>query len=500
MGSCFCCGKSMNNISIKMTMDEIIDNLGIKKIPQKMTKEDRVCTDCFRNLREKQIETTIDSFFISTDKTLYSIGETIQISGKVKQILPKTEISLIIKNNNNIVHIDQLRVDKDNKFSSKFIADGLYFDGQYDDLPTVEGTYTIMAKYGDEQEIVKTTFEFRISKKYKKSSSGKYVIEQINGIPCLSLNAEWFEDHFSNHSEIDKIDVLFYNLKYKLKIFKKKTFGEQMMLYFFGGTWVNFDEEPVSDDLIIDQINLDTRSGLLNITSKSELAFKIQLTNKGQVNEFKKFLDFTNLRNNKVLNKTIKQIKLQNKLDIIDLEINSNYLQTGEELIHNLSNNRTKNNELIYLRIIWITNLRVINDIWAYPNNFPDHDELSDLGNLMNNIFNFTHDQYDDVIASNVKKIGEENIVGGINHKSSYWNLVQNSVDLSYNESKHHASSVEIETGNIIFMSKGKKFFELEGVEDPKGLVEMINLPNLNLNPKMIKYLSLKYLHRMMIL
>ena len=68
-----------------------------------------------------------------------------------------------------------------------------------------------------------------------------------------------------------------------------------------------------------------------------------------------------------------------------------------------------------------------------------------------------THDEYDEVIAANVQRRREEDIIGGVNARSSLWNLVQNYVDLSYNESTHHASSTESEFGDIVFMKDGKR-------------------------------------------
>ena len=85
-----------------------------------------------------------------------------------------------------------------------------------------------------------------------------------------------------------------------------------------------------------------------------------------------------------------------------------------------------------------------------------------------------THDEYEDVIASNVEKRREEDIVGGVNARSSYWNLVQSKVDLSYNESRHHASSTEIEMGSIVFMNDGKQVMVWESIDDPHSIVQKI--------------------------
>ena len=86
-----------------------------------------------------------------------------------------------------------------------------------------------------------------------------------------------------------------------------------------------------------------------------------------------------------------------------------------------------------------------------------------------------THAEYEDVIASNVEKRREEDIVGGVNARSSLWNLVQNKVDISYNESRHHSSSTETEIGDIIFMNDGKQVMTWKNFSDPNSMVKIIS-------------------------
>jgi|LWDU01.1.fsa_nt_gi hypothetical protein len=224
----------------------------------------------------------------------------------------------------------------------------------------------------------------------------------------------------------------------------------------------------------------DSNTGKLiietNEISKNSNLFEIQLKFANQALIISRFLLFIDSRKKKINDKTIKEIKLKNNSEKIKLEKNSDELNKNEEVLADFFKSVRvgfdKDSEVIsnYTKFR-ITNFRIINDVWYNPiffiqNNNEDIPE--------NSIFNFTHDEYDDVIASNVKKTREEDIVGGVNSRSSYWNLVQNSVDLSHNESKHHASSIEIETGDIIFMLNGKKLWTWENFEDPKGIVEMI--------------------------
>ena len=86
-----------------------------------------------------------------------------------------------------------------------------------------------------------------------------------------------------------------------------------------------------------------------------------------------------------------------------------------------------------------------------------------------------THDEYDEVIAANVQRRREEDIVGGVDSRSSLWNLVQNYVDLSYNESTHHASSTESEFGDIVFMKDGKRVMTWHDFTDPNSTIKLIN-------------------------
>ncbi len=90
---------------------------------------------------------------VSTDKSSYSVGETILISGEVRDLLSGYAISLqVIAPNGNLVAIAQPEVGDDKMFSAKLTAGGQM---------KVEGTYTIKVLYGTESRTAKTTFEFR---------------------------------------------------------------------------------------------------------------------------------------------------------------------------------------------------------------------------------------------------------------------------------------------------------------------------------------------------
>ena len=97
-----------------------------------------------------QIQNTI---VVTTDKTAYSEGETIMVTGEVRDLYAGTPVSLIVKApNGNMVSIAQLTVGADKKFSTEITAGG--------SLMKAEGTYTITVQYGNDNRSATTSFEF----------------------------------------------------------------------------------------------------------------------------------------------------------------------------------------------------------------------------------------------------------------------------------------------------------------------------------------------------
>ena len=97
-----------------------------------------------------QIQTPI---VVTTDKSTYSDGESIMVTGEVKALLGGEALSLIVKApNGNIVSIAQLTVGSDKKFSTELTAGG--------SLMRAEGTYTIIVQYGTQSRTAETTFSF----------------------------------------------------------------------------------------------------------------------------------------------------------------------------------------------------------------------------------------------------------------------------------------------------------------------------------------------------
>ena len=92
-----------------------------------------------------------ESIILNIDKTSYLEGETISISGAIKNMIASNQISLIIQSpNGNLVALDQMTVGSDKQFSTEIKLGGK--------LMKQEGIYTIKVQYG-EQSII-TSFEF----------------------------------------------------------------------------------------------------------------------------------------------------------------------------------------------------------------------------------------------------------------------------------------------------------------------------------------------------
>jgi len=97
-----------------------------------------------------------NSIEINTDKTNYSEGDTIFVSGEVDAILFGHEVSLmVLAPNGNIVSIDKLTADSNKKFQTEINTDGA--------LVKSSGIYTILAMYGEKNGTAKTTFTFEQS-------------------------------------------------------------------------------------------------------------------------------------------------------------------------------------------------------------------------------------------------------------------------------------------------------------------------------------------------
>ncbi len=94
-----------------------------------------------------------DSIVVTTDKASYSEGETIVITGEVKDLYSGTPVSIVVTApNGNIVTIAQVTIGADKKFSTEVTAGGA--------LMKAEGTYNVKVTYGTANRTAETSFEF----------------------------------------------------------------------------------------------------------------------------------------------------------------------------------------------------------------------------------------------------------------------------------------------------------------------------------------------------
>ncbi len=95
----------------------------------------------------------VEPITVSTDKESYSDGDTVIVSGEVRERLSGVPVSLrVIAANGNLVTVQQIDVGVDNKFSTTLTAGGAVWSSS--------GEYTINAQYGSKQRVAETTFDF----------------------------------------------------------------------------------------------------------------------------------------------------------------------------------------------------------------------------------------------------------------------------------------------------------------------------------------------------
>lgn len=95
----------------------------------------------------------VDAVTIATDKEAYEDGETITVSGSVRERLSGYDVTLqVIAANGNLVTAQQLPVSDDNTFGIDLAAGG--------PLWRSAGTYTIKVLYGTASRTAETSFEF----------------------------------------------------------------------------------------------------------------------------------------------------------------------------------------------------------------------------------------------------------------------------------------------------------------------------------------------------
>ena len=95
----------------------------------------------------------LSGIVVTTDKESYNDGDTVVISGQVRDLLSGTPVSLqVFAANGNLVTIEQIDISPDKTFSTEIFAGG--------GLWKSKGTYTIKVLYGTQSRTAETTFEF----------------------------------------------------------------------------------------------------------------------------------------------------------------------------------------------------------------------------------------------------------------------------------------------------------------------------------------------------
>ena len=99
----------------------------------------------------KQYPRKANLIVVTTDKSSYSQGDTILVTGEVKDLYGVPVSVLVTSSNGSIVAIAQVAVGADKKFSTEITAGGTMKQ---------EGTYTVTVQYGNENRTAETTFDF----------------------------------------------------------------------------------------------------------------------------------------------------------------------------------------------------------------------------------------------------------------------------------------------------------------------------------------------------
>jgi len=95
----------------------------------------------------------VEAVVVTTDKASYGIGDTIVISGEVRELLSGYPVTIrVIAANGNIVGIEQLDVNADKTFSIELSSGGPLWKST--------GEYTILVLYGTQSRTAETTFQF----------------------------------------------------------------------------------------------------------------------------------------------------------------------------------------------------------------------------------------------------------------------------------------------------------------------------------------------------
>ena len=104
-------------------------------------------------MAESTVKATGSQIVVETDKDTYERGDTMVISGEVRKVANTTPLTVqIIDPNQNVVHVDQILVAQDGRFSLTVPVEG--------PLWKIPGNYTLIAQYGLKHISAMVQFQF----------------------------------------------------------------------------------------------------------------------------------------------------------------------------------------------------------------------------------------------------------------------------------------------------------------------------------------------------
>jgi len=147
----------------------------------------------------------VEAVVVTTDKASYGVGDTVVISGEVRELLSGYPVTLqVIAANGNIVTLAQLDVNADKTFSLEITSGGPLWKST--------GEYTVKVLYGTESRKTETTFQFGgpgsgttpgpSGPRIEIGDTGKFIGYSITGGSVISI----VED-FASHSLIITIST-----------------------------------------------------------------------------------------------------------------------------------------------------------------------------------------------------------------------------------------------------------------------------------------------------
>jgi len=122
----------------------------------------------------------LSGIVVTTDKESYNNGDTVVISGQVRDLLSGTPVSLqVFAANGNLVTIEQIDISPDKTFSTEISAGGVLWKSQ--------GTYTVKVLYGTQSRTAETTFEFGGSDGTTPKPTGTIGVDRTNFVLSYTI-------------------------------------------------------------------------------------------------------------------------------------------------------------------------------------------------------------------------------------------------------------------------------------------------------------------------